>query len=91
MYDNIKKKNTVFLPWELTVEGLPSIFKVIGIRPTEHLAVELGVYDWTVGRLVDWVRVVANPIAGEQCTGALVGLDHGSSVLVVVMVVFHAH
>lgn len=86
------RKKKQFLPWELTVEGLPSIFKVFGVRPTKHLTVELRVYDcWTVTRLVGWVCVITDPIAGKQCTGALVGLDHGPSVLVVVVVVFQAH
>jgi hypothetical protein len=90
LYDyGIKKKKQFFLPWELTIEGLPSIFKVIRIRSTVHLAVEFGVYDWTI-RLVNWVCIITNPSASKQCTRALVSLDHGSSVLVIVVVVSQA-
>lgn len=83
------KRPKKFSPWKLTVEGSPSIFEIISIRSTVHLAVEFSVDDWTIGILIQWVRFVLDPSSGEQCTSALVGLEHGlPSMVLVVMVVF---
>lgn len=80
-----------YIPGDLAIDGLPSILEVIGVGPAVHLAVELGV-DNGAGILVEWVRVVANPGAGEEGARGLVGLEHWAvAVVVIVGVVVAQH
>lgn len=74
----------------MAIDGLPSILEVIGVGPAVHLAVEFGV-DNGAGILVEWIRVVANPGAGEEGARGLVGLEHGAAVVVIVGVVVAQH
>lgn len=77
-------------PGELAIEGLPSIFEVVGVGAAIHLAVEFGVDDGA-GVLVERIGVVAEPGAGEEVAGAAVGLEHGAPVVLIVAAVVAHH
>jgi hypothetical protein len=80
------------LPWELTIERLPSVLEIIRVRPAIHLAVEFSVNNgWAIRRLIQWVWFITNPSADKQCTSTLISLQPWQSMLVVVVVVSHAH
>jgi len=40
------------VPWEVTVEGSPSVSEVLRIWAAKHFAVELWIYDGAVGGFV---------------------------------------
>lgn len=74
-------------PWKLAIGGFPTIFEVISVGSTVHLAVEFSINEGAIRELVQGICIVTNPGTHKQSTCALVSLKKWPPVMVVVIVV----